>query len=83
MLDRQNPELCKPLSAAEKAGMLRRHWFTGYMAAGLGRSRALFEEALALGQHVPMLRVGAPPGLGREGWADAVAALIARAIFML
>lgn len=76
LLDRNATELMTPLAVAEKVAMLRAHWFAGQMAQGLGRSSLLFDTTLALANTIPMAKLGRPPELGQDAWADAVARLL-------
>lgn len=76
LLDRNATALMTPLAVAEKVAMLRAHWFAGQMAQGLGQSSLLFDTTLALANTIPMAKLGRPPELGQEAWADAVARLL-------
>lgn len=76
ILDRTSALLEQPLRGKVRLAVVRRYTFMGHMAPGLGQLENHFRRWLELADGTPMSRLGQPPELGPETWAEKVADLI-------
>ncbi len=78
LLDRTREALLSALPAGDKLALIQRHTFMGGMVQGLGKRIEQFRQGLDLANAVPISRLGHPPHLRSDRWADAVAGLLHR-----
>lgn len=76
LLDRSRDMLWEDWRGAEKLKALQRHIFLRHMVESLGQQAGHFMACLNLANSVPVSRLGCPPDLAPNAWAEKVAARI-------